>query len=475
MRNGRPSILIVSLALLSIETGVPLGAAEAGSREASLTLVGTARVDITPDHPVRLSGYSARKTESTGTIQRLWAKAVVFGTDAQGPAILMSVETCVLPGHVTEELARRLQIKAGIARERLVLTCTHTHTAPCLSGGLPTMFGEPIPPDHQARIDAYTQRLIEQLEQVAAEALASRKPARLAWGQGKAGFAMNRRLAGPTGAIQLRPNPGGPADHAMPLLRIADESGSLRAVVVNYACHCTTLGSDVYEVCGDWAGYAQEYVEQEHAGALCMVTIGCGADANPEPRLKLDHARQHGRSIADEVERVLGDPLQPLSGPPACRFEPIPLPLDVFPRTEWEARVKRGGAIAYQAKLQLEKLDRGEPLKSELTYPVQTWSFGDDLAMVFLGGEVVVDYALRLKRELAGDRLWVTGYANDVACYIASKRVLAEGGYEALDSMIYYDQPGRLAPQVEDLIVSAVRRLLPASLARAAPATSPAR
>jgi len=42
---------------------------------------------------------------------------------------------------------------------------------------------------------------------------------------------------------------------------------------------------------------------------------------------------------------------------------------------------------------------------------------------------VVVDYSLRLKRELAGPAVWVAGYSNEVMAYIPSLRVLREGGY----------------------------------------------
>jgi hypothetical protein len=92
---------------------------------------------------------------------------------------------------------------------------------------------------------------------------------------------------------------------------------------------------------------------------------------------------------------------------------------------------------------------------------VQTWCFGDDLAMVFLGGEVVVDYALRLKWEIDARRLWVTAYSNDVPCYIPSRRVLDEGGYEADSSMTFYGRPARFAPEVEDRIIRTVHDLLP--------------
>jgi hypothetical protein len=94
---------------------------------------------------------------------------------------------------------------------------------------------------------------------------------------------------------------------------------------------------------------------------------------------------------------------------------------------------------------------------------VQTWSFGNDLAMVFLAGEVVVDYSLRLKREWDRARLWINAYANDVPCYIPSERILKEGGYEGGGAMIYYDKPTKLAPRVEELIVGAVHEILPKS------------
>jgi hypothetical protein len=74
---------------------------------------------------------------------------------------------------------------------------------------------------------------------------------------------------------------------------------------------------------------------------------------------------------------------------------------------------------------------------------------------------VVVDYSLRLKRELGGaGPLWVTAYANDVMAYIPSRRVLAEGGYEADSSMIYYGMPSKWAPAVEEKIIAKVHELV---------------
>jgi hypothetical protein len=111
-------------------------------------------------------------------------------------------------------------------------------------------------------------------------------------------------------------------------------------------------------------------------------------------------------------------------------------------------------------------LDRGEPLPTRLPYLVQTWTFGEDLAMVFLSGEVVVDYSLRLKREYLQGRLWVNAYANDVPCYIPSERILREGGYEGGGAMVYYGHPAPLASGVEESIVGAVHELVPQGFAK---------
>jgi len=145
-----------------------------------------------------------------------------------------------------------------------------------------------------------------------------------------------------------------------------------------------------------------------------------------------------------------------------ARFRQIDLPMAPRPgRQTLEKQAKLTGAEGMFARALIERLDRGESLPASIPYPVQTWCFGDDLALVFPGGEVVVDYALRLKWEIDANRVWVTAYSNDVPCCIVSKRVLSEGGYEADESMVFHGRPARLAPEAEDLVVRTVHRLLP--------------
>ena len=162
-----------------------------------------------------------------------------------------------------------------------------------------------------------------------------------------------------------------------------------------------------------------------------------------------------------EVERLLAGPMRPLGPVGQARFRQMDIPFDhEVTRAELEARLSAPPMTAYPARKFLAELDAGRPLPRSVAYPVQTWRFGGGLAMVFLGGEVVADYALRLRRELGADRVWINAYANNVPCYIPSSRVLAEGGYEAERAMDFYGLPTRLVADVEDRIVAAVHDLL---------------
>jgi hypothetical protein len=263
-------------------------------------------------------------------------------------------------------------------------------------------------------------------------------------------------------------NPDGAVDHDLPILSVRAPDGALRAVLANYACHATTLEAQDNVVHGDWPGVAKALIEQRHPGVVALVTAGAGADANPNPRGGgPPTAERHGRAVADEVDRLLGTALRPVTAAPAGRLRLIDLRFDAMPdRAAWETRAAGANAAALYARSVLARLDRGETLPRTVPYPVQVWSFGSDLAMVFLGGEVVADYGLRLKKELDGSRLWVTAYANDVSFYVPSRRMIPEGGYEVEGSMVYYGHPSRLADGTEDAIVDTVRALVPGAFAR---------
>src|SRR5262249_6184607 len=155
------------------------------------------------------------------------------------------------------------------------------------------------------------------------------------------------------------------------------------AVLFGYACHCTTLGGEFNRICAEWAGYACDDIERQSPGAVAVAIIGCGADANPEPRRNLDDAKQHRAATAADVNRLVAakSGLAPLAGRIAGKIRRLELPLEPPPdRAALAARAARPGAEGYFARTVLERLDRGESIPTSVPYVVQTWSFGDDMA-----------------------------------------------------------------------------------------------
>jgi hypothetical protein len=271
---------------------------------------------------------------------------------------------------------------------------------------------------------------------------------------------MNRR-ARTKEEIVIGVNKDGPVDHVVPMLRIDDMHGKIRAVVFGYACHNTTA-QDMLLFNGDYAGFAQARLENDHPGATALFIAGCGGDANPYPRGMIELAQQHGEELAAAVGKVLGRELEPVHGPLKTAYEEFPVAFATPPgREELQAQLENKDVYHRNwAEAMLKILDRDGHLPSVYPYPLEIWQFSRDLTFIALGGEVVVDYDLRLKKELGAEKLWVAAYSNDVFAYIPSLRVLKEGGYEGGGAMIYYGQPGPFAPTIEETIIGKVHDLI---------------
>ena len=419
--------------------------------------IGSSKTDITPNFPVVLAGYGGRTKEFEGIDALLWARCVVIGKD--DPAVLVVVDNCGITKEIRSKLAERIA-EFGVSEKNLVVSATHTHNAPSLRGYAPILWAGRTSPEQEKRIDKYTSFLIDKMESIVIEALNNRELMKLSWIRGAVRFGGNRRVIrnGRWSGFGFQRN--GPVDHSLPVLVARDLKGEARVVWSNYACHCTTVGGRNH-ISGDWAGYANEMIEKDFKSALSLMTIGCGADVGPQPSGGLEDAKIHGSSIAKEVKNLLGKEMIPLPGVTSVKGSIAKLPLaKPLPRKHWESQINVGGFQGQLAKAMLNQIDSTGRISSEVEYPVQSWNFGDRLAMVFLAGEVVVDYSVRLNAELDWKRLWISAWSNDMPGYIPSRRVLKEGGYEAEFSQVYYGLPGPYLPEVEDTVVNAVTDLL---------------
>ncbi len=397
---------------------------------------GTAVAKVTPQKLLWMAGYAARKKPAEGKVQDLFAKALAL-EDAEGNGLVfVTLDLIGVPQQLRHAVAERVEKEFKLPPSRLILNASHTHSGPSLRTAPLTEADKDNPRARDAW--EYTQNLQDDIVRIIGVALASVQPARLTWNRARCGFAMNRRadytLPKDHPNAGKAPNPDGPVDHEVPTLRIEAPDGTLKAALFGYACHNTSLG--FYNWCGDYAGFAQEYLQEHRSDFTALFLMGCGGDQNPYPRrtdvvpgvTDLELAMQHGRALSNAVEVALSANPRPVRGPIRAAYEEV-------------------------------KLSYADNKRPDHDYPVQVIRLGDDLTFIALGSEVVVDYSLRFKRELAGKAgVWVAGYSNDYTGYIPSLRVLKEGGYEAAAGWAE-DVEERIANKVHELH----RRLSPAS------------
>ncbi|MFK5921587.1 MAG: neutral/alkaline non-lysosomal ceramidase N-terminal domain-containing protein [Verrucomicrobiota bacterium] len=367
--------------------------------------VGIATADITPGQPIRMAGYGGRKKPSQGTVEALHAKAITFEDNKGNRSVMVTLDLIGVIAELRKQVAAEVQKKYKIAPDALLLNASHTHCGPA--------YGRDDAKD-------YFDSMVKKIVAAIGESITKLTPAHISYSHARAGFAINRRYPTTDRGFINSPHPDGPVDHDVPVLRITDNKNQLQAVVFGYACHNTTMG--FRQIYGDYAGYAQKYFEQDHPGTTALFMMGCGGDQNPYPRSSLILAQKHGRSLAMAIEAALVTKQKALHGPLKTSFTTV----------------------------DLEFTDND---RAPFPYPIQIIQFGQDLSLIALGTEVVVDYSLRLKRELAdrGPAIWVAGYSNVYSGYIPSKRVLLEGGYEAKS------RPWK--PELEERIITTTHKL----------------
>lgn len=439
--NGPFQALLPALLLLWIGPGVLRAEWKAG----------VARVDITPAESIWMAGYAARTKPSEGVLQRLYAKALALEDNTGKRSVIVTSDLLGFTRDMWQPISEQVEKRYGVSRDRLVLNASHTHSGP-VTGQL----GRPayeLNAQQSEVVGRYTKNLVEQVVALAGRAIDRLQPAVLSFEQGFAGFAVNRRRVG------HREYPG-PVDHDVPVLRMQTQDGNLLAVLFGYSCHATVLSD--YEINADWPGFAQQALETAHPGAVAMFVNGCGADQNPLPRRRVELARKYGEILAIAVELVLDAEMKPVAGPLRTALDTVDLSFQQPPsREEFQKRAETtSGYERRYAEQMLETLERKGKLPSSYPYPVQIWRFGDSLTFISLGGEVVVDYALRLKRKYGWDGTWVSGYNNDVFAYIPTARIIGEGGYEGATSMISYGHAAPFAESIEETIAAKVDELI---------------
>ena len=432
---------------------------------------GVARANITPTNALWQGGYAGRLHSAEGKATDLWLKVLAL-EDGQGHrAVIITTDLLAIRGPLYRNCLPRFKKNFGLDPAQVLLTASHTHCGPVLPNRPGSLSN--LVPEQRAMVQQYAEDLADKIVETTGRALAEMKPARVAASQASAGFGANRRND-PEPDRPRRLQEGalvGPVEHSVPVLAVSDPDGKLLAVLFGYACHNTTLTRDFYQYCGDYAGFAQAELERSHPGITAMFFAGCAGDQDPVIRGRLELAERYGNMLAAAVEESLL--ATPVTLEPTLKtvMETIPLNLGTVP-TEAELEKLKDDHTAYKSRWAtglLADLKAGKPIERTYPYPVQVWRFGERQLLITLGGEPVVDYALKFKREF-GPQTWVAGYANEVMCYIPSLRVLNEDkppiaskywGYEGSQAMMVLGLPAwRWGDDVEDMITASVERLV---------------
>lgn len=445
---------LIAFALASAPVAFGAGGPELNWR------AGIGRRVITPQTPVWLAGYGTKR-EPDGKIHDLWVKVLALRASDGKRVVMATTDHMGMSKTIYESLYAKVNRRFSLDRSEFMLTFSHNHCGPALKDDLVDYY----PTDEAQRrlIAEYSDWMEDRVVDAVGEALDKLQPAQLLWGEGKCTFAVNRR-ENTEAEVPKKLAEGTPlkgvVDHYVPVLAIRGEGGKLLGVLFGYACHPTTLSFSTW--CGDYPGFAQVNLEASHPGTAAMFFNACGGDQNPIPRRKVELCERYGKMLSDAVEEVLSQPMQPVSAGLRSAFEFVDLAYDELVTRDKLLPVANGSSPLHArwAKRMLTMMDEGVTFPTSYPYPVQAWQIGKELLLIGIGGEAVVDYSLRFKREF-GPGTWVCGYANDMAAYIPSRRVWEEGGYEGGPHLDEYGRPAwRWAGDVEDRIVGAVHRVV---------------
>ncbi|MCH9652222.1 MAG: neutral/alkaline non-lysosomal ceramidase N-terminal domain-containing protein [Planctomycetes bacterium] len=466
MRDCMQQIVLIT-AIVSgyfIGTANPVLSAEVENqsewRAAAISVV------ITPEKSMWMSGYAARNKPSEGKVHDLYAKVLIIEDVRGQKVVIVTTDLIGITPALRDPIAARLESEFKIPSTALLMNASHTHCGPELREEKASRRG--LGGDRGAEAREYTQKLSKKIVGAIGQTLSKLEPVQLKYSYGRAGFSMNRRLPTAKG-VSNSPHPQGPVDQRVPVLSVNRPDGSIVAALFGYACHNTTLS--FYQFCGDYAGFAQEYLETDHPGMIALFMMGCGGDQNPYPRRTLDLAKQHGRALSNAVEVALSV-RQPrlIHGPLGVAMDDVELEFTTPPSLEELLKKQKQGnkyEKSHATRLLAQVEERGG-IQTRYAFPLQVIQFGNDLTLTAICGETVVDYSLRLQTELkinSGTEgkgepiIWVAGYSNHVFGYLPSLRVLKEGGYEGGGAMTYTSYPGPFTDSVEKRVISKIKEL----------------
>lgn len=428
--------------------------------EASEWKAGAASIVITPEESLMMAGYGFG-TPSEGKIHDLYAKALAIEGPDGNKVVIVTADLLGLTKELTNTISQEIYNSFGIPRKSLLFNTSHTHSGPGISNPFKS-----IPEEFSTKLDAYVQLLKKKYISVISQAINNLEPASLTFSSVKpTPFAVSRRYPSPEGIV-YRSTPssyytGGPRDDIVPVLRVTNSDGDIKAILFGYACHPITL--NINQFCGDYPGFAQRYIEEAYPGSIALFVQGCSGELVPNARFQLEYAMGHGKALADAVKKALDGKQILITKSIECAYDEVTLELQTAPeRKVLEKNLKSNNVnLQKKATYLLNQLDKNGKIETSYQCPLQAVCFGNELLIIGISGETVAGYSVKLKSEFKNHQfVWVAGYCNDVFAYLPTWKILKEGGYEGERAMTYFTLPSPFTDTVEKHVLDGVRTLV---------------
>jgi neutral ceramidase len=418
--------------------------------------IGFARTTITPEGSVWLTGYGDRDHKSEGVYAPLHAGAVYLegGVDR---ALVITADVIGYSPPADATMRQAIADATGLLPRQVVLTATHTHCAPFFT-----------PWNMPGAVEAeYAEFLQRKLRDVSLAAIHSAVTGRIEFSRASSTFGVNRRLPDGAGSVTMAPNPDGSIDRDLDTLWLRTDSGELLGTLTIYGCHPTSLSG--YLIGPDYPGFLCRHVEAD-TGAPALFATGCAGDVRPWfkragasgfLRPSLDELEAAGAGMAREVlsgrttaSTVEGDRLHIDHVNHRLPYADLPTREELLSEADSEDPRARNWSRAM-----LQRLDAGG-LADASPHEVQVLQLNPGFRVVFLGGEVLSEIGLHIKRELAPATTINVAYANGLIAYIPSANAYPLGGYEVHGSHRYFLRPAAFTADCEARIVETLGRLL---------------
>jgi hypothetical protein len=420
-------------------------------------LLGTAKLDITPDLPMPLSGFGHREGNFEGIIRPLNVKVWFFQqTTAAGQlskALLVQADIIAWSTERMGAIHSQLEERYGLSASSIILSASHTHCGPRTADLL-----------DPANL-SYVRKLEEKLFAGVDQAYHNLEPVIMERGLGECSIGINRRKI-VNGEMSMAPNPDGPIDPEVSIIRFRSKLDyRTTGVMFQYTCHPTTTDSNF--ISSEFPGVAMEHVEEAiGGGAMASFLQGCCGDIRPaliqkDAFFRGDDSdvRRLGKQLSDVVLHVLEQPMEVLA---PCLIHSssteVILPFQNVPtREQLRAGSLEPGMTGAWHRMLLENPIRNSP---SIQLKMNLLTLAEGLAFLAMNGEIVVEYGLCMKKIDPGRGVLPLGYCNGMLGYVPTAAQLEEGGYEAKESIFYFGLPGPFVADIENLIRNAAICLL---------------